>query len=325
VITPAQIRNKYRSVENYFQPLQKLVRDPLLVYCESHEYAVVSRIKSLDSVAEKVESGRYSRWSELDDLVAFAVVIPTLAEEPAVIAFLRDTFEEVVLRSRGTTQKPPDVFRFDCTRFIGRLRASSQVEAAPAYQIMFEVQVRSAFEHAWQVATHALTYKSDDVGWNKLRLSAQLKAAVEQLDLLVLAFEGASGSVQPSLWPDVQAREEIKAYFSDAVQTGRIPVELAPRTWSRFADNVLRLVRSGQRGIRPHDIPALVRNAVDGELMDLGPDKIPRSLSLWQFTFASLFKAGTLATTKDSWPLITPELEDLYPAVRSIQPRFDYS
>jgi ppGpp synthetase/RelA/SpoT-type nucleotidyltranferase len=88
------------------------------------------------------------------------------------------------------------VFRFDCTRFIGRLRSPDENTRSPIYDIPFEVQIKSAFEHAWSATTHLLTYKSSEVNWSKLRLTAQLKAAVEQLDTLVLSFEDATKYIE---------------------------------------------------------------------------------------------------------------------------------
>jgi ppGpp synthetase/RelA/SpoT-type nucleotidyltranferase len=168
------------------------VRDSLLVLCEDRGFALVSRIKTLESVSEKVETGRFDSWASLDDLVAVTVVIPTLTSEPAVVSFLKDSFKEVELRARSSTFKAPEVFRFDCTRFIGQLRSPDENSRTPIHDVLFEVQIRSAFEHAWSVTTHALAYKSPEVSWSRLRLTAQLKAAVEQLDTLVLSFEEAT-------------------------------------------------------------------------------------------------------------------------------------
>src|SRR6185312_12062773 len=113
------------------------------------------------------ESGRYSAWSELDDLVALSIVIPTLAEEVSVLEFLRATFKEGATRLRGTTKKNPAMFRFDVTRFIGKQKSPLQFEPGQRvyYETPFEIQIRSAFEHAWIVTTHAITFKANNVDW----------------------------------------------------------------------------------------------------------------------------------------------------------------
>lgn len=326
MITPAQILNKYRSVEPYLEPVRIRVRNTLLTLCEAEGFALVSRVKAIDSVSEKVETGRFSSWKEIDDLVALTVVVPKLSDERRVLAFLRETFEEIEVRARGSSQKAPDVFRFDATRFIGRFSTRAEEARAPLFDVPFEIQIRSAFEHAWSVTTHALSYKSADVSWSKLRLAAQLKSAVEQLDTLVAAFDDATKYIDPSLWPEIQAKTELKAFFDLHLSSGTIPIELAPKDWSRFVDNVFDIVASSHDRARPAEIGQWIRRDFDAELTHLGRDAVPLSISLWQLTFASLAKAGTIGTRlRRRWPLITPELEDLYPLLRGINPRFDYS
>ena len=191
--------------------------------------------------------------------------MPTLAHEEDVLALLAKVFEEVDVKRRGSTKKAPDVFRFDSTRFIGKLRsadgATMPVEIA---KIKFEVQIKSAFEHAWAVTTHALTYKGTKVKWNRLRLTAQLKAAVEQLDLLVLAFEETSLRIDESLWPELEAKENIATFFRLAVAGGKIVLEeLTPKDWSRFSDSVYSLASDSARGARrqPAEIADVIKIA----------------------------------------------------------------
>jgi len=327
VITPAAIRKRYISVEPYLAPLRTIVRDTLQSFVDREGYAIVSRIKSLESLAEKLESGRYKGWPDLDDLVGFTVVVPTLSDEGAVLEFLGSVFAKVSLRARGATNKAPDVFRFDGTRFIARLRASGSPGRESLEGITFEVQIRSAFEHAWSVTTHALSYKTPNVTWERLRLASQLKAAVEQLDIMILAFEEASLKIEASNWPVVEARRRIADRFAGIVASGKLPEVMAPKDWSRFAENVLDLVQAAPgrpRRQQPLAMAEAAIDAVEDELAQLGQTGAPLSISLWQFTFASLCKAGVVqAPLDDRWPVITPELEAFYPMVREFVPRFD--
>ena len=195
-------------------------------------------------------------------------------------------------------------------------------------RIKFEVQIKSAFEHAWGVTTHALTYKGPAVKWNRLRLTAQLKAAVEQLDLLVLAFEEASLRIDESSWPEIEAREDLNTFFQSAVTAGELPEELAPKDWTRFCENVYHLTNDSNWGARkqPSEVADGIKAAVKAELTELGPDKVPMSISLWQFTFGTLCKRNVLEPPlRRFWPIITPELEMLYPTVTHFSDRFDYS
>ena len=311
------------------EPLRDQVRQTIHAYSDKRGFAILSRVKTLESVAEKIETGRYRSWSDLDDLVAMTIVVPTLSYEEEVLRFLRKVFDEVGVKLRGSTKKAPEVFRFDSTRFIGRLRTvEGETSRAEIAKINFEVQIKSAFEHAWAVTTHALTYKGSKVKWNRLRLTAQLKAAVEQLDLLVLAFEEASLRIDESIWPEIQAKEEIAAFFRAAVIDRELPEELTPKDWSRFCDNVYHLAKGSKWAGRrqPSEVADGIKAAIKAELLELGRDKVPMSISLWQFTFGALCKRNVLVPPlRHCWPIITPELELLYPAVTQFLERFDYT
>jgi hypothetical protein len=153
-----------------------------------------------------------------------------------------------------------------------------------------------------------------------------MKSAVEQLDTLVAAFDDATRYIEPSAWPEIQAKAELKAFFDSQLSSGAIPVELAPKDWSRFVDNVYGAVAAGRDRAKPAEIGLWIRRDFEAEVAHLGRNAIPLSISLWQLAFASLVKSGTISTTlRKHWPLITPELEALYPSVRAVHPRFDYT
>jgi hypothetical protein len=225
--------------------LEAAVTASLLNFCDRKKYQFSSRTKSLESMSEKLETGRYSTLSVLDDLLACTIVIPTIAHEPGVLAFLRGVLTQTGLRSRSGTQKAPDVFRFDATRFYGRFSPppNSGYDARVGW-LTVEVQIHTAFEHAWVVVTHDLTFKSPEVDWRRLRLAAQLKAAVEQLDLMVNTFEETAVAVAPSHHAYTDRLATIVARCRKMVDAGMIAKTLEPGSWSRFAENVDSLVGS---------------------------------------------------------------------------------
>ncbi len=326
MITPAEINSKYSLVKPYLDSLQHNLRETLSPYCEQRSFALIYRTKTLQSLCEKIESGRYASWGEIDDLIAFAIIIPTLAEEDSVVEFLQEKLRCVDLKLRGATQKAPDVFRFDSTRFVGRLLPPpGATTERPIDRISFEVQIRSAFDHAWIVTTHALAYKSPVIDWKQQRLAAELKATAEKMDLLILAFQDASTRVKESPWPAIQAKKDISKYFLSTVDQEPFPRELIPKDWSRFVDNVYDLGRRCGSRPTPEQIATTIIDSVKTELSVLGPEKIPLSLSLWQITFASVFKSGALKPPFGKyWPLITPQMETLYPTLKDIHSRFDF-
>ena|ERR1700730_3627442 len=84
------------------------------------------------------------------------------------------------------------------------------------YRLLFEVQIKSAFDHAWSTATHDLTYKSNQIDWRRLRLSAQIKAIVEQLDVAILGFE----QMAPLIAENPDRRLRIKREIGDLFTRG---------------------------------------------------------------------------------------------------------
>jgi ppGpp synthetase/RelA/SpoT-type nucleotidyltranferase len=326
MVIPTEILSRYALILPYLEPLRKIVHGTLSTYCERQEFALLHRLKTPESVSEKIESGRFAKWEEIDDLVAFAIVIPTLAEEDKTISFLQEKFRTVELKKRGSTMKSPDVFRFDSTRFVGRLqRPPGELADRPVDSISFEIQVRSAFDHAWIVTTHALTYKASQIDWKQQRLAAELKATAEKMDMLILAFNEASDKIPASPWPKIQAKKDIHAFFLEASRRNRFPGELIPKDWSRFTENVYELVEQCLGRRKPHELAKVLIEAVDAELSALGPSKVPLSLSLWQMTLASLDKANAVKIPgADYWPLVTPQLEFLYPSLQYLKPRFEF-
>ncbi len=288
-----------------------------MALCEEGGYAYSGRVKDAASLSEKIETGRYRNWEEIDDLFACSIVIPTLDEEPEVIKRLHDAFTEVECKRRGDTQKDPSVFRFDATRFIGRLRPESLPNAASELlKIRFEVQVRSAFEHAWSVTTHALSYKSAQVDWRHLRLAAQLRAAVEQLDQVVLGFEKSASFISDQAWPAVQARQRIWRYFSDLVEQGHLPTEVTPRSWGRFSENLFALISSSsdKRIYDPVDYVERALLMIEREVKQTTAQSFPRSVSLLQFCTGSLVRHGLFTSVPHRYvPLVTFELASLFP------------
>lgn len=215
-------------------------------FCATQHYLSTVRTKSLPSLSEKIETGRYESLAALEDLVAATIVVPTASHFPEVERFLETILTSTHWRGgpRRVTQAP-DQFRFDANRIIGVSRIQEELDLPRGLdRLRVEVQIHTAFEYAWTMVTHDLVYKSETVDWRRLRLSAQLKATVEQVDLLIATFEQSAASIPERTHPGTECLAHIIAVFQQWIATGEIPSELKPDTWSRFAENVYSLVRS---------------------------------------------------------------------------------
>lgn len=311
---PEAIRDAFARVEPIISNVERYVRDTLEPYCRRLGYIFIDRRKTVDSLAEKLEGGRVGAWSDLDDLYACRVVVPVSEHEDGVLRKLDASFERVRLRSRSDARKAPDVFRFDGARWYGRLRGETADRRQPGVgEQVFEVQIVTAFEYAWIAVTHDLVYKADNAEWRRQRLAAQLKAAVEQIEVLIAAFDPASSAIPESPWPETTAKTMIIDRFSLLVADRLVPETLRPQSWRRFADNVYALVRAYESN--PHRLETAVSELLDiieADLRGAAPRELPISGTLFQYVVSVVGRPETPGSLDAFTVVPSRELRDLY-------------
>jgi hypothetical protein len=325
VPVPESVRAAYGNVEHLIVDLEAYVSDTLQRYCAANKYLFYGRRKTYDSLAEKLEGGRISSWSEIDDLYACTIVVPTIDHEPLVLEKLSQYFDCVAIRSRATAKTAPDVFRFSTTRFYGRLSEEAALSRPTGVgDIKFEVQIPTVFEYAWTTVTHDLVYKGSNVDWSRLRLAAQLKAAVEQIETIIGAFSAASSAVPVSSWPEVETKQKIISGFSSMITDGLISPELEPASWRRFGDNVWSLVKSYDRN--PNTLEASVDRLIEGVRAYWGASgapECPTSGTLFQLVVAFVASENSDGNLSKYRLVESVELRDLY-GVTAVPSVFDF-
>jgi ppGpp synthetase/RelA/SpoT-type nucleotidyltranferase len=323
---PERLRLEYEKNRPLLRELRDYVSQTLRPYCESQGYMFLDRIKDVESLSEKLEGGRYGSWDELDDLYACTVVIPVPEHEQEVLDKLARNFEPVRTRDRSQVKKAPDVFRFDGLRWYGKMRSQEADRRQPGLEkLTFEVQVLTAFEHALSLVTHDLVYKADNADWRRLRLAAQLKAAVEQLELIIVAFDQAADSVRSSPWPDTDVKSHLIDSFKALVAQGLIPEPLVPGSWRRFADNVVQLIQSFDRN--PQNLATRVDALLQAARADLstpGSPAPPLSGSLFRYVL-SLVQQPSVGGRLDRFVIVeSSDLTELY-GMERVEKRFRFS
>ncbi|HEY7810621.1 MAG TPA: hypothetical protein VIA98_09595 [Allosphingosinicella sp.] len=155
-----------------------------------------SRVKTLESFAVKAETGRVPKPSALEDFLACTLVVPNSSSISAALELVRKQY--IVRYQRpadlGSTRKAADAFPFDDLRLYCVRGNDGTLPEEPIDFIVFEVQIKTFLQHAWGIATHDLTYKTDDVRWSKDRIAAHLKATVEYAELTIERAEELSRS-----------------------------------------------------------------------------------------------------------------------------------
>jgi ppGpp synthetase/RelA/SpoT-type nucleotidyltranferase len=317
---PSELSQKIGVLAPFLEELKKFVGSTISPFAEKCEFPFYVRIKREESVAEKIEMGRYKKFSEIDDLVAFTLIIPTSARENEVLQFCNDSFLIQEVKSKAGTNKDPDVFRFDCTRIIAKAKPTTDLSGGQPsiFDQLFEVQVRTAFEHAWSVATHDLVYKGSQANWKRLRLAAQLKATSESLDAAIASFEQLSSGIVESPSKAIKEHNGVVTVVSKLIDNGILPVELRPTSTSRVCGNIIALIRS----IRPKLELSEIVNYVESEIIKL--DYIPKSISLYQLVLGIICSGSASHNLDRSICHVTGELIAMYPRTRALSNIFMY-
>ena len=322
MIIPLVLMQKYLEYEPFVKEVSQRVKDSVIKYCESSKYAFVYRTKELESIAEKIETGRYQKWSDIDDFFACTIIVPTINDERTVTEYIQNTFSIKKTTKRGQVKKAPEAFRFDTTRITCTLMKPDGIEPVglSIYNILFEIQIKSAFEHAWAVSTHALAYKSETVDWKRLRLASQIKATVEQLDTLILSFEKSALQITENPYPEIKYKQKISNKFSKYFDSKILPTELKPKDMSRFSNNLYTLLTKSNN-VTDWD---KIFNIIEKEIKKLNLDKVPRSFSLFQYISAILYENNMVNNSSEFIYHVTSEMIDIFPKLAEIKNIFVY-
>ena len=71
MIVDPRIRTAYNNELNSYKYLLNIIDQTLLSYSKKKNFAYSSRIKSIESISEKIDTGRFKTWDEIDDKIAF--------------------------------------------------------------------------------------------------------------------------------------------------------------------------------------------------------------------------------------------------------------
>lgn len=320
MIIPPEINRKYKEIHNYVEFHASKIKEKIYRYCEKKEYAFLSRVKQPESLSEKIESGRFKKWSEIDDLFACNIIIPTLKHEETVLEYLSKEYPQCKLILRDTMKKAPDVFRFDSTRYLSKINLPHESE------LLFEVQIRTVFEHAWITTTHDLVYKYHNIDWKRLRLAAELKANIEMLDNIILAFEENTSFRKENTWPEINSKIEIQKFINNCFANNLLPSEYLPNDVTRFVNTLFKLISLNPL-FNQFDQEKYVSASIEFLrecFLSYKKDSFPMSISLTQLIFGHLFDAGMIKDERTFTPIITSELELFFPTTKKIKDRFDF-
>lgn len=182
-----RIREIYQVAEERYQRLAAEVGEKLKPRVEERGWFFKARLKSIESLALKLETGRIANPLEPEDFYACTIVVPTQAHienaEELVVGLY--PLEDRRPKQDGSTHKESFSFMFDDLRlYVSRGEGSSMINL-DLKSLKFEVQIKTILQFAWGEATHDLIYKTDTVSWPKERIAYQVKAMLEHAELAI--------------------------------------------------------------------------------------------------------------------------------------------
>ena len=187
------------------------------------------RVKSEESFALKLETGRVKNPKQLEDFFACTLVVENVNEIKNAITFIDSIFEIKGRRppNDNFTHKESSSFAFDDLRLYVSLKKIEYLPSGLLSDLKFEVQIKTFLQHAWSIATHDLIYKSDAVSWSKERVAFQIKAMLEQAEISI------SGADALSKLPELakqnyesKSLNEAKAFLISVFPAESLPFDL---------------------------------------------------------------------------------------------------
>lgn len=156
---------------------------------------IQSRIKDIDSAKSKFHNPakNYKDPQELTDWVALRVIVYLEKDIAEVARIIRNNFHEDVKNfSDKTVPKDTDRFGYSSLHLVlgfGATRVALN-EYRDLARVKFEVQIRTALQHAWAEIEHKRNYKSSHS--LPKELARRLSAAAAALELVDLEFSRIS-------------------------------------------------------------------------------------------------------------------------------------
>ena len=158
--------------------------------------SLLSRVKSLDSIREKISRKNISSIRDIQDLIGFRIVVRNSNDIPAILDVLRSEFS----LDSTATHDLNNVHRVHAV-----IRLSDKRKALPEWKAFgetsAEIQILSVSSDAWQRIYHILQYKNEKPG------EAIAKFATHGLEDTIAEFERLLEK------PDVHEKRDIHPFI----------------------------------------------------------------------------------------------------------------
>ena len=266
-----------------------------------------SRIKSEESYALKLESGRIPDPRNAEDFFACTLVVQNLSAIAEAEQEMRCRFTIVARRpyDANRTHKGAETFPFDDLRLYGYWKDDPSLPETGLSSVKFEIQIKTFLQHAWGIATHDLIYKTDDVSWSRQRIAYQIKAMLEHAEISIQEADRLAEA--SALAMKQRETEELKEIIGVLQATWR--ADLLPPDLRRLAENTRSVMKLAKLKIKE------LKYLIDSE-QDRQKGSLPINLSPYSIIVQAIawhkpesFKTGLANRELRNKIFITDEME----------------
>lgn len=200
----------------------------------------LGRLKTLESFALKLETGRFDFAESLTDIFACTIVVERSERIKDAEALVSTRF---VVRERkpnppSRTPHRASCFDFNDVRIYASLKLDPSLPPTGFEHLVFEIQIKTFLQHAWSIATHDLIYKSDTLDWESSRVAYQVKAMLEHAEASITAVKAiASANSLARSDSETERLQGVMDWLRRNWQSELLPADLV-----RLAQNVSNLM-----------------------------------------------------------------------------------
>lgn len=227
---PDSFHYAFRAEEQIAEAIERAAGTRLHGICRDNNWLFDGRVKSEESALAKLQMGGLGALSDMDDLYAATVVVPTRKEIHPATEAIRAVYLDAVLRERPRAD--PQKFRYDDAHLYATLGSTAPGIEPVVQGRTFEIQVRTGLQFSWWKATHRVLYKGDVRDWRLERVASQVRGTLELIDG-VLADLPAAAELLKEQDEDADARFSLIAGWLD-----RWNSDQRPEDRKRYVDTV---------------------------------------------------------------------------------------
>ncbi|MFK0039719.1 hypothetical protein ACIQTW_07735 [Paenarthrobacter sp. NPDC090517] len=237
-----ELRKAFREQRRIAERL-KLEVDAEIQSRKPRTWHYESRPKEEESFALKVEAGRAKNPYAIEDAFACALIVPNYSDVRKAEELVIELYGPLQYKrpnSHIVTSKSPSDFRFDDLRLFVRYRDKGFGPPSGLEGVLFEIQVRTFLQHAWNIATHDVVYKAEDVSWRRERIAHHAKAALEQAEVTIASMAALEAT---EALPQTNAQFTLVNGIIQSLKSHWSPEQL-PVDLRRLADAIHDLLRN---------------------------------------------------------------------------------